>query len=31
MQSMEIFNSKFESVVATLGSIQKNYEQLESQ
>lgn len=30
MQSMEIFNSKFETVVSKLNTIQKNYEQLDS-
>jgi hypothetical protein len=31
MQSMEVFNSKFESVVSKLNSMSKNYEQLEGQ
>ena len=31
LQSMEMFNGKFETVVSKLNAIQKNYEQLESQ
>ena len=31
VQSMELFNTKFETVVTKLNAIQKNYEQLDSQ